>query len=209
MYRLLKGVPESIRLGDLNKHLHSETIQSLRKKFSSFNDDDVIPLREVLVYGVAECHRSRRFMELVSGGSIGAIGTNGAIGQMMYTSHDGDRVVTFDRFSPGSTPRAFRLDFNEAYLDKLFDGDVPIESVPGGYRCSIPEIDFIVDFMKAQPGVLGAQISGAGLGGCVMVLVQREQTKNVVDTFKSAYGSTWRVEPDVLVSRPILGSGIF
>ena len=48
-------------------------------------------------------------MDLVSSGSISAIG------QAMYTSHDGDRVVSFDRTSSGSKPRAFRLDFNEAY----------------------------------------------------------------------------------------------
>ncbi|MEX2757026.1 MAG: NTP transferase domain-containing protein [Candidatus Sigynarchaeota archaeon] len=204
VYRLLKAVSESIRLGDLNLYLHSETIQSLRKKFSSFDDDDdVISLREVLVYGIAECHRSRRFMDLLSSGSIGAIG------QMMCVSHDGDRVVSFDDFSQGSQPRPFRLVFSEAFLDCLYDADTPIENVPGGYRCSIPEIDFIVDYMKTRPGVLGAQISGAGLGGCVMVLVEREHTRHVVDAFKDAHVSKWHVEPDVLVSRPILGSGIF
>ena len=36
---------------------------------------------------------------------------------------------------------------------------------PGSYACSTPKIDRIVDLAGAQQGVVGAQLSGAGLGG--------------------------------------------
>ena len=34
------------------------------------------------------------------------------------------------------------------------------------------EVDALVDIACRTPGVLGAQIAGAGLGGCAMVLVE-------------------------------------
>ncbi|NMC04590.1 MAG: NTP transferase domain-containing protein, partial [Candidatus Lokiarchaeota archaeon] len=121
IYRILKSIPESIRIGDLKLHLHSETIDKLKKRFSNFDDDDVIPLREVLLYGIAECQRSKRCMAILSNNS------EVILGQMMYTSHDGDRVVSFSQFSPGSNNIEFRLDVTENYLDGLYRAKIPLE----------------------------------------------------------------------------------
>ena len=41
---------------------------------------------------------------------------------------------------------------------------------PGAYACSTPEIDEMIDIAAAVPGVAGAQLAGAGLGGCIMIL---------------------------------------
>ncbi|MBN2152165.1 MAG: hypothetical protein JW839_12010, partial [Candidatus Lokiarchaeota archaeon] len=62
---------------------------------------------------------------------------------------------------------------------------MPVEEVPGGYRCSVPENDFIVDYMVAQPDVLGAKILGAGLGGCVMAFVDSACTGAAVEGLKA------------------------
>ena len=35
---------------------------------------------------------------------------------------------------------------------------------PGSYRCSVPEIDHMVDLALRVEGVVGAQLAGAGLG---------------------------------------------
>ena len=45
---------------------------------------------------------------------------------------------------------------------------------PGRYACSLPMIERMVDAATATEGVAGAQLAGAGLGGCLMVLVRRE-----------------------------------
>lgn len=39
----------------------------------------------------------------------------------------------------------------------------------------------MVDIALATPGVLGAQLCGAGLGGCMMVLAQEEATESVIE----------------------------
>ena len=45
-------------------------------------------------------------------------------------------------------------------------------SLRDDYRCSLPEIDHIVEGLASVPGVLGARLVGAGWGGGVLVLVE-------------------------------------
>ncbi|MBN2294245.1 MAG: hypothetical protein JXM70_17590, partial [Pirellulales bacterium] len=44
-------------------------------------------------------------------------------------------------------------------------------------RCSMPQIDRMVDIATSLPGVAGAQLAGAGLGGCIMILVRRDKVE--------------------------------
>lgn len=69
----------------------------------------------------------------------------------------------------------------------------------GDYGCSLPELDRIVDIARRQPGIEGAQLAGAGLGGCIMVLVQKSHT---ADLLKALSEASVRAE----VFRPIAGA---
>jgi len=63
------------------------------------------------------------------------------------------------------------------------------------YQVSCDELDFIVDFSKNFKGVLGARLTGAGMGGCCIVLIE----KNFIDNFKSElsknYYKKFRIKP--------------
>ena len=41
-----------------------------------------------------------------------------------------------------------------------------------------------MDIARRQPGVEGAQLAGAGLGGCIMVLVQKAHTADLLKTLR-------------------------
>jgi galactokinase len=41
------------------------------------------------------------------------------------------------------------------------------------YEVSVPELDQLVESACATPGVLGARLTGAGFGGCAVVLLER------------------------------------
>jgi galactokinase len=41
------------------------------------------------------------------------------------------------------------------------------------YRCSCKSVDDIVDTVNAIDGVYGAQICGAGMGGCVAIFTKK------------------------------------
>jgi galactokinase len=42
------------------------------------------------------------------------------------------------------------------------------------YEISVPEIEVLIEAARAQPGALGARLTGAGWGGCIVALVERE-----------------------------------
>lgn len=58
---------------------------------------------------------------------------------------------------------------------------------PGAYACSCEELDYLVDTARRVPGVLGAGLTGAGLGGCVLVLVEENKADLLIETLKQNY----------------------
>lgn len=60
------------------------------------------------------------------------------------------------------------------------------------YEVSVPELDCLVDAAVSAPGVLGARLTGAGFGGCVVILMQRAQSERamarIADEFARQFG---------------------
>ena len=46
------------------------------------------------------------------------------------------------------------------------------ESLRDDFEVSTPELDALVARLTATPGVLGARLTGAGFGGCVVALAR-------------------------------------
>lgn len=203
IYTMLQQVPETIDTRDLDKMLHASAVQQLEARFPGLRETGPLVIRPVVVFGIAECHRSAMAMARLQTGDVEGFG------KLMNTSHDGDRVATFTAFDPAATPAPFNVAFTDGFLRAAHEQDTPLETVPGGYACSIPEIDFIVDLLWTFPGVLGAQISGAGLGGCVMALVRSDHATAITTKLASIYTARWCIEPDIISTTPILGAGLF
>jgi galactokinase len=170
---------------------------------------DGYPVRGVVLFGLAECERSRLGADLLTRGQVLEFG------RLMSASHDGDRVVCHDAAGT-AMPYAYRV--TNGYLLNLMaaleSGDaervIPaqLQWQPGAYRCSTPEIDLMVDTAMQVPGVVGAQLAGAGLGGCMMVLVRREQAGALVARMDEAYYGPRNIKPDMAACKPIAGSGV-
>jgi galactokinase len=71
-------------------------------------------------------------------------------------------------------------------------------SLRDAYEVSIPELDTVVETAIAVPGVLGARLTGAGFGGCCVVLLERgceEALRNAVThAFERRHGHAPGVE---------------
>ena len=62
------------------------------------------------------------------------------------------------------------------------------------YEVSVPELDCLVDSARSASGVLGARLTGAGFGGCAVVLLERERADaalaQIAEDFSARFGRT-------------------
>jgi len=57
------------------------------------------------------------------------------------------------------------------------------------YQVSCKELDFVVELARKSPHILGARMMGGGFGGCVLLLVDNEHMKTVMNTITEQYQS--------------------
>ena len=129
----------------------------------------------------------------------------------MNISHNGDRVFKDGKPYDYSVP--------DAYLKRLIE-DIRSEDIervaaaqiynqPGGYGCSTRTIDELVDHIISLDGVVGAELSGAGLGGCIIILVKRSATEALLSDLKKVYYDKNGLPMGAQVFTPVAGSGRF
>jgi len=154
---------------------------------------DGYAVRGVVLFGLSEMARAQRCLALLKRNDARGLG------RLMSISHDGARVSrqtsrnTWRRVSTRSAEGPLM-----AWLRHKGRG-ADFAELSGDYGCSLPELDRIVDIARRQPGIEGAQLAGAGLGGCIMVLVQKSHT---ADLLKALGEAGVRAE----VFRPIAGA---
>ncbi|MGQ9629042.1 MAG: galactokinase [bacterium] len=144
-------------------------------------------IRAVVTYGVSECARARKLDEVLKCGDIRLFGS------LMNVSHDGDRVS-------GLSPEL-------KHMKEAVDRSLPLHLQPGDYNCSIPEIDEMVDIALGS-GAVGAQISGAGLGGSMMALVEASRVPELVEAMRRRYFEARGISERFLVANPIAGASL-
>lgn len=143
------------------------------------------------------------------------LNTSVYLGRLMNVSHDGDRVIAIDKDGNELEYRApISNDHLFSLIDDLESGDLErveraqLQWQPGGYCCSLPEIDRMVHIALQTKGVVGAQLAGAGLGGCMMVLAHRDTVSSLINNLNEQYYNTHDKPPTILVCRPVAGSGV-
>jgi galactokinase len=62
------------------------------------------------------------------------------------------------------------------------------------YEVSCPELDFLVEFSKKEPLVLGARMMGGGFGGCTLNLIHKDAIQSFVKKASKAYRSEFNIE---------------
>jgi galactokinase len=59
------------------------------------------------------------------------------------------------------------------------------------YEVSIPELDLLAETAWKVRGCYGARLTGAGFGGCVVILAEKNATERIKDSLQNAYASTY------------------
>lgn len=202
IYEILLALPETAAPEELFLLLPEEYHDQIRQIFKNHQQPERYDIRSVVLYGIAECERARKCPDLFERKDYRTLG------QMMNISHDGDRV------SAGGAPYDYSV--SNKKLDSLIaqlrseDPDLVEQAQlwrqPGGYACSTPTIDALVDDIKTRDGVLGVQLSGAGLGGCIMVLAEKDKAEALLGAIKSSYYDPNGLPMGAEIFTPVKGS---
>jgi len=207
IYRAIKRLPPRLTRRSAARLL-PDAGGELEEIFATHAHVGPYRLRDVAMYGIAECRRSDMFAGQLRGGKLDHVG------MLMRTSHDGDRVVRH----AGGWPAAHRPGYGDAALEGLIRdaasedasrrAGAALWAQPGRYACSTEEIDLIVDLASSVEGVVGAQLAGAGLGGCAMVLAGDGALRPLASALRKGYYRPRKLRFEVHVCRPVAGSGI-
>lgn len=73
-------------------------------------------------------------------------------------------------------------------------------SLRDDYEVTGDELDTLVHTAWEQPGVLGARMTGAGMGGCAIALVNRDNVEQVKESIQAEYESKIGYQPDFYVA---------
>ena len=80
------------------------------------------------------------------------------------------------------------------------------EGISKLYEVSCPESDFLVDFSKDFPAVLGARQTGGGFGGCTLNIVHKDAVDDFIQQASTAYKSRFNIELEAFTVRPSAGT---
>ena len=194
--KLLPNRPSRRRLRQLLGERHRDRLDELFATHANIGGYD---LRGVALYGICECVRSRRFAEAVQAGDLGRVG------RTMYVSHDGDRVTRRDA---AGRVRKHTVRTDDDALERLALADAEPAYQAGRYACSTDAVDHLVDLAAGCDGVIGAQLAGAGLGGCMMILVRRGATESLLRTLRRDFYRPRGLRPNALVCTGVAGAGL-
>lgn len=209
IYRWLQRLPPRMTRQDFRAMLSQRHGEMIEANFATHAEPDHYNPRGVLLFGASEIIRSRMCVELLKAADVERFG------KLMTVSHDGDRV---SRPGPDGKYRPTEQDCSDDYLNRLIRdlGSEDPERVlgaqlymqPGSYACSTPEIDRMVDMASSVPGVAGAQIAGAGLGGCVMILAGKQRVEAVRKALVKGYYRPAGLRPDIIPCITVEGAGL-
>jgi len=207
IYEMLRVLPLMATRAELRQRL-PDCAERLERIFQSHDEPDGgYRLRHVCLFGIAECRRSAKGADLLRRGDVAGFAS------LLNIAHDGDRVSR--RVNGRRVP--FLPDLSDSTLNRLIadarSGEAErmeaarLEKQPGGYECSLPEIDEMVDIALSVQGVLGARLVGAGLGGCIWVLVKEESVPLLKETMTQSYYEPRGLSPAMEVCSPVGGAG--
>jgi len=187
IYRMVKTLPVSASRADVLK-LPADYEQGIRHAFRSHAEpEEGYPIRQVCLYGIAECIRAEMVPQRLRAGDMETFG------RLMSISHDGDRVTKLIDGERVPVDNSYPDEQIDALIDDLESGDsdcverAGLWRQGGGYNVSLPEIDMLVDIALATEGVIGAGLVGAGMGGCIVAVAEQEHAARVIENMAQRY----------------------
>ena len=81
-------------------------------------------------------------------------------------------------------------------------------SLRDDYEVSSAELDFLTDWARRQPGVLGSRMTGAGFGGCTVTLIEKSRAAAFIGGQINAYGDAMNRQARAWVCEAVDGAEV-
>jgi galactokinase len=107
------------------------------------------------------------------------------------------RHVVTENARVESAVEAFRREDRQALGQLMRDSH---RSLRDDYEVSCKELDLMVEIAAAQPGLIGARMTGGGFGGCTINLVECAAVSDFRRNVAAAYFSKTGLTPEIFVS---------
>lgn len=198
IYTMLQDLPIRATREEIRSRLpeHGDRLKSL---FSPHPEPmEGYRIRQVVLYGIGECARSARGGELLKSGDLMGFG------ELKRLSHNGDRQ--FNTTASTSDPVDNRVD--DDALKTLIKTAPRLSDQPGGYDCSCEELDRLTDIANSVDGCVGAGLTGGGLGGCVLAIVEENAVERLVQAVNNEYYAPRGLQDGTLVCSSSEGAGL-
>jgi N-acetylgalactosamine kinase len=209
IYRMLRSLPVSAGRSEILRWL-PEQEQKISRVFRSHEEPaGGYPIRQVCLYGVAECLRADMVPPCLMAGDMRRFG------ELMNLSHDGDRVTRLADGERVPTDNRYPDERLDALIGDLASADpqrverARLWRQSGGYNVSVPEVDTLVDIALATPGVVGAGLVGAGMGGCMVAVAESERAQNVIENMAEQYYDSRHLPLSARIVTPVGGVHTF
>lgn len=89
-----------------------------------------------------------------------------------------ERAVAATEYLKANNPAGFGRCMNESH-----------DSLRDDYEVSSEELDWLVNWSRAQDGVLGSRLTGAGFGGCTVTLIENGQVEAFITKLQPEYSA--------------------
>ena len=205
IYQIVKSLPISAGRAEILELLpeHSEEIHHT---FRSHDEpEEGYKIRQICLYGIAECIRADMVPQCLRTGDMKTFG------RLISKSHDGDRVTKLVDEK--------RIPVDKNYSDSKIDGLIAdlksaepcradkarLWQQPGGYNVSVIEMDELVDIALAAPGVIGAGLVGAGMGGSIVAVVENKYAEQLVEKMAKEYYHPHNLPVEAEIIAPVGG----
>jgi len=205
IYRILKSLPASAGRADILKLLPAD-LQKVHRVFRSHAEPkEAYPIRQVCLYGISECIRAEMAPKCLRAGDMKMFG------ELINISHDGDRVTRLVDGRRVPTDNSYSDERIDALIDDLESGDpgrmnrAELWRQGGGYNVSLPELDILVDIALATKGVVGAGLVGAGMGGCIVAVIEDEHARQLIENMAEQYYQPRNLPVNAEIITPVGG----
>ncbi|MFH1921507.1 MAG: galactokinase family protein [Planctomycetota bacterium] len=159
LYGFLRSLPRVMSQKDVFS-LFEEHAENFRAGLQQASEPEGgYHVRDAAAFGFSECARAEHAGQLLATGDMEGFA------RMMNVSQLGDRV---GEVADSASRRIKFLD--DKALAAMENEQLPIRRIAGDYHVSTTNIDRMVSICLDCPDVLGARLSGAGLGGMLIVL---------------------------------------